>query len=345
MAQSLEQLTQSLRDLDQQVIALGEALYETYQGYRQAIAQATQQQLILACYTLCTEAYPEKFLSLPTAQRQSVQTAIQDLTQQVQQELRQISHPFHSDEHGSAPSDASTADSTTDGDHEEMVGEILHLVSEARSKARSEARSEDLESEDLESDVFDLVEDLKELLEMDASTASAQSGQAQVPIERLTRWQERLEQNTLVQLRQISYATNQLLQRFSILPPGIPAPILAAAAQAEGADPFGQNPHLLRLVLEAMKPSPDDTPDTHGADHPRPRQRQRDQPKAILALVAVQIRLSEIEFRDSSVMTWRHKIRDLSKQLQTFQKEYQKKHRERTILEAQLAWRATWIQV
>jgi hypothetical protein len=59
----------------------------------------------------------------------------------------------------------------------------------------------------------------------------------------------------------------------------------------------------------------------------------------------VQIRLSEIEFRDSSVMTWRHKIRDLSKQLQTFQKEYQKKHRERTILEAQLAWRATWIQV
>jgi hypothetical protein len=341
MAQSLEQLTQSLRDLDQQVFDLGEVFYATYQGYRQAIAQATQQQLILACYTLCTEAYPEKFLNLPTAQRQSLQAAIQTLTKQAQQELTQISHPFVApEEHASEPREASPADRTLD-DHSEGDARSHLTHYESATVAEDEEDLEDLE--DTESDVFDLVADLKELLEIDVATASAPSPQEQLPIARLTRWQERLEQNTLAQLRQISYATNQLLQRFSILPTGIPAPILAAAAQAEGADPFGQNPHLLRLVLEAMKPSPDDAPDQHDAAERRPQKRKRDRPTAILALVAVHIRLSEIEFRDSAVMTWRHKIRDLSKQLQTHQKEYRKKHQERTILEAQLAWRATWV--
>jgi uncharacterized protein YecT (DUF1311 family) len=60
--------------------------------------------------------------------------------------------------------------------------------------------------------------------------------------------------------------------------------------------------------------------------------------------VAIHLRLSEIEFADSTVMAFRNQIRNLNAQFTTLRREFQKKQRERTVADAQAAWRACWFE-
>jgi hypothetical protein len=54
------------------------------------------------------------------------------------------------------------------------------------------------------------------------------------------------------------------------------------------------------------------------------------------------IRLAEIEFTDRQVMSHRGELRVLSARLAHLHKELEKKYQQRTIAEAELAWRSAW---
>lgn len=152
------------------------------------------------------------------------------------------------------------------------------------------------------------------------------------PIEALAEWQEQTERSILKTLKLASSAANQLLQQAEILPKRIPQPILEAAAKAEGNDavgPLAGTPNLLNLLVESDPKSPDAEPEKLSST-------------ALMHIVAVNLRLSEIEFNDPTATTWRTKIRELQKQFQAVGREYQKKRREQAIAEAQLAWKSTW---
>ena len=144
--------------------------------------------------------------------------------------------------------------------------------------------------------------------------------------EHLAEWQENLEQAIAQTLSTLSRNTNRLIQQAGILPPQLPEALLEAAAQAEAStDGVAGPPNLLNLLIQAE--NSEDSEET-----------------AVTHIIALNLRLSEIEFADSTVMAFRKQIRNLLLRLSTLKREYQKKQRERTIAEAEAAWRTSWFE-
>ncbi|MGB3206931.1 MAG: hypothetical protein WBB28_18255 [Crinalium sp.] len=137
---------------------------------------------------------------------------------------------------------------------------------------------------------------------------------------------EKLEEAIAQTLQQLSRNSNRLLQQSGILPSQLPEEVLEVAAQAgaSGENVLGQ-PNLLNLVMETENP-------------------QEPESAKITQILAIRLRLSEIEFADTSVMANRNQIRQLASRLSTIRREYHKKQRERTIAEAEAAWRSSWFE-
>ena len=137
---------------------------------------------------------------------------------------------------------------------------------------------------------------------------------------------EKLEEAIAQTLHQLSRNSNRLLQQSGILPSQLPEEVLEVAAQADGSgeNVLGQ-PNLLNLVMETENP-------------------QEPESAKITQILAIRLRLSEIEFGDTSAMANRNQIRHLSSRLSTLRREYHKKQRERTIAEAEAAWRISWFE-
>lgn len=163
----------------------------------------------------------------------------------------------------------------------------------------------------------------------DSTNAIANTINTPAPItnpEQLGKWIEKLEEAIAQTLQQLSRNSNRLLQQSAILPSQLPEEVLEVASQAaaSGENVLGQ-PNLLNLVMETENP-------------------QEPESSKITQILAIRLRLSEIEFADTAVMANRNQIRHLSSRLSTLRREYQKKQRERTIAEAEAAWRSSWFE-
>lgn len=147
------------------------------------------------------------------------------------------------------------------------------------------------------------------------------------PIE-VAQWHQDLEegiQNTLIK---VSQDANSLIQKVGILPKKLPEPILAAAAAAvseASGEVIPGPPNLLNLVIEIS--SDDESEDS-----------------SLTQLITLNLRLGDIEFADNTLLSARKQIRNILLQLNKLGKEYQKKHRELKIAEAEAAWRASWFE-
>jgi hypothetical protein len=60
--------------------------------------------------------------------------------------------------------------------------------------------------------------------------------------------------------------------------------------------------------------------------------------------VQMSIRLAEIEFTDRQIMSYRSELRVLSARLAYLHNELEKKHQQKRIAEAELAWRSAWVE-
>lgn len=140
--------------------------------------------------------------------------------------------------------------------------------------------------------------------------------------ERLGRWQESLEQNIAGVMRSTSNATNRAFQEAEVLPQKLPEPVLEAAAKAGMMTEAASNmPNLLNLLVET-----------------------EDEEAKVTHIIAIRLRLAEIEFGDPILANWRSKIRSLLARLNQMEREYEKKQRERAVAEAEAAWRSTWFE-
>lgn len=146
------------------------------------------------------------------------------------------------------------------------------------------------------------------------------------PLE-LAKWQNRLEEITQQALKKVSHDANVIVQQAGILPKKIPEPILEAAASASeaAAEIMPGPPNLLNLVIEIEN-------------------EQDDEESSLTQIMAINLRLGEIEFADVNLASSRKQIRNILVQLQKLGREYQKKQRERAIAEAEAAWRASWYE-
>ncbi len=144
------------------------------------------------------------------------------------------------------------------------------------------------------------------------------------PIE-LAKWQQNLEEVNQEILKKVSHDANLLLQKAGILPKKLPEPILAAAAAASeaSAEVMPGPPNLLNLIIEIEN-------------------EQQSEDSGLTQIMAINLRLGEIEFADPTLSSERRQIRGILVQLNKLEREYQKKLRERAVAEAEAAWRASW---
>ncbi|MHC5672940.1 hypothetical protein [Nostoc sp.] len=161
---------------------------------------------------------------------------------------------------------------------------------------------------------------------MDTSTPEPLSLDTSNPIE-LAKWQQNLEEVTQEILKKLSHDANILLQKAGVLPKKLPEPILAAAAAASeaSAEVMPGPPNLLNLVIEIEN-------------------EQQSEDSGLTQIMAINLRLGEIEFADVTLSSERRQIRSILVQLNKLGREYQKAHRERAIAEAEAAWRASWFE-
>jgi hypothetical protein len=161
---------------------------------------------------------------------------------------------------------------------------------------------------------------------LDISNSQPVSADTSNPIE-LAKWQHNLEEVTQEILKKLSHDANLLLQKSGVLPKKLPEPILAAAAAASeaSAEVMPGPPNLLNLVIEIEN-------------------EQQSEDSRLTQIMAINLRLGEIEFADVALSSERRQIRSILVQLNKIGREYKKKHRERAIAEAEAAWRASWFE-
>ncbi|XLQ12287.1 MAG: hypothetical protein KPI85_04210 [cyanobacterium endosymbiont of Epithemia adnata isolate EadnSB Bon19] len=92
MPKSLQQIRQDLKVFEEKTKELALELNILYSNYLKSLSNSAQQQLILACYHICTQIYPEQFLKLSFSQRETLQNNLRQLCQEIQYEIE-----FHSE--------------------------------------------------------------------------------------------------------------------------------------------------------------------------------------------------------------------------------------------------------
>jgi hypothetical protein len=213
MVGARERVEQDLAELSEAMAALNLEFRSTYEGYLTALGQAVRQQLILACYHLCTQVAPESFLKLSFAGRQKMQQSVRSLAMASEEKLRSL---------------VIQAESESDFESESESGEDI----------------EEQEEEDIESESEFLA------INYQFPARNNQLSIANSP-ESLARWQESIEKSIANIMKLLSRDTNRLLQQAGILPHQLPEPVLAAASQADSSgDSVAGPPNLLNIIIE-----------------------------------------------------------------------------------------------
>lgn len=393
----VEQLTQKLASLDRQTDELKAKLDLTYDSYLHVLERVLRQQVLLACYHICTEGYPEDFVKLSMTQRYDLQKQIKTiakdsgsaliklLTDPPSLPVQQSSFFSMTPDRFMADDDASEGETFTMGLDPSVlsqfsagfsisrVEEIGEIFEDDDDEIEDEDDSDELdESDDDESDEKptgrrSMTEaDARELQAILAQVAAAiTSKEPKTPVDRVLSWQDDIERTIQDKLCQAAYQINQALKNAHLIPSKVPDRALEAASRADG-DGATDIPHVIQMLVELGRvesksdksdnASDDDNDDSEKESKDRrstdsstngPTDRkQRSSMQRIPTLThvtALQIRLAEVEFHDPLLMRWRRSLRELSLELQSLTREYRKYQRKRSVAEAQVAWRSTWL--
>jgi hypothetical protein len=220
------------------------------------------------------------------------------------------------------------------GQRQQFQDDLRDLAHQSYFDIANLMKSIDPEADDdelLELDAELEIDDELEALLEELPTSEPQD--PPTPIEELTQWQANLERSIVKTLQSTSQIANRFLQHAEILPKRVPSPVLEAVAKVEGVDAIADAPSLLNLLVEAREKAEND----ENSDLPRQLTAA-----ALMRVIAVNLRLAEIEFNDPTVMSGRNKLREHKKQLQTLAREYQKQQKEQYVAQARLAWKSTW---
>ena len=347
MAGAIEQIERELVALDKATIQCEAEFQKLYTHYLEALGQAVKQQLVLASYYLCTQAYPERFLKLSLASRQKLQQAMRKLGDQAKTQLQfQL---LQAASQNSEVTDAKTRiqmllSRRVDREHNSIILEKTAPDNLTDILPETDAPPEGSEL-DLESLAWISPEALSSeprSPDMSPQVAQTDSDKPQTqPKETLTpslvaRQHLILEQRIRGALQTLSKTANYVLQQADILP-ALPESLLAAASESEAiAEVPAGPPNLLNLFVEIGAESDSENEDAEESEAA--------EPPSMTHLIAINLRLSEIEFADSTVSAWRSKIRSLLGNLKKLAQIYKKKQRERASAEAEAAWRASWYE-
>ncbi|MBE9040841.1 hypothetical protein IQ235_08620 [Oscillatoriales cyanobacterium LEGE 11467] len=298
MSGSLERIDRDVAALEEAISTIASEFGRAYTNYLGALGQATRQQLVLACFHLCTQGYPESFLKLTFHQREQLQEEIRKLASSGQQQLEEMISP--------------------DGLAVRYQEPHSYSQKEAEDRGDCDTASES-DSEVVEEETDTSHESLGS-----ASETILPESQTIAP-EQLVNWQKRVEIAIGQILQTLSNQANRLLQTSGVLPNQLPAPV-SDDAKAEAIDSVSSPPNLLNLVVESEN-----------------TKKRGGKPK-ITEIVAIYLRLTEIEFGEANVSAWRTQIRQLSQRLNALGQQYYQKRQEQVVAQAESAWRSSWFE-
>ncbi|MDY6936779.1 MAG: hypothetical protein SWY16_03850 [Cyanobacteriota bacterium] len=303
MSGSLERIDRDVAALEEALSTMASEFGRAYANYLGALGQATRKQLVLACFHLCTQGYPDSFLKLTFSQREQLQKEIRQLAIAGQEQLENMLSPETLTVRSPAPpaKDSDPIENPTENPTENFTEDGETTIEPQLNEIDGEVNP---------------VEDLP------SSTPDIQEA---IAPEQLINWQKQVEAAIGQVLQTLSNQANRLLQKSDVLPSKLPAPV-PDEAKAEAVDAVGSPPNLLNLLVE-----------TENTDLPGGK------PK-ITEIVAIYLRLSELEFGEANVSAWRTQIRQLSHRLNSLGQQYYQKRQEQVVARAQSAWRSSWFE-
>lgn len=335
MARTVERIEKDLATLEENLGAIAQEFEETYTNYLRDLGEAVSRQLVLAVYQICTQEYPKSFLALSLQQRQDLQQAARHLarsgTEQLLALLKEQPEKQQPDTQDETPADNHPQIMVT---AEEAPPEDSSELANSEEFEEEEFEEEDDDDDDdpssLSSDSFLSSSEPEEIMMLLALAASAQKAQSNDvesddALNRIVQWQQQVEKGIVGVLLRLSQGANRILHQAHILPHQIPEPVLEVATKTSMmTEPTPGSPNLINLVIEAK------SEEAKSAD--------------VMRLVAIRLRLAEVEFANPTLSNWRSRLRAMNGRLSQVGKEYRKNQKERAIAQAELAWRSSWYE-
>ena len=327
---------------------------QRYQTYLEQLEKAVATQLTQAVHHIVTQLYPDVFLSLKFNQRQKFLSRLQRTTRSFQPKLKAIlatkgiqltpisqppeplaEHPESEaeDQENQAESIPENTDETLAENEETMrlPTEVGKLVSQLLEEADSPV--------DLQEIKANLLLSLEELLPKKITTFTVNNP------EDLRQWCHIVEQGIQFMLDTLSQDCNASLQAIGVINPNLPTKILEMALRAEdNGINIGRSgmPNILNLMVEARQERPaSESEEENEAGEDNEEETEQSQ---VMKIVAVHLRLSEIEFADPQLNYSRQQLKQLDEQMDKLCKHYRSLKQSLLRAEAEAAWRASWIE-
>ncbi|MBD1912473.1 MULTISPECIES: hypothetical protein [unclassified Leptolyngbya] len=307
MARTVERIEKDLAALEETLGAIAQEFEQVYTDYLQDLSEAVSRQLILATYHLCTQGYPEPFLALSLQQRQDLQQGVRRLANTSSEQLLALLHPPEETTESEVPAPEADLPFPGEEEQDEASDEELPLLPPALPAPMGP-------------------EEMMALLTMELPIPEPSSATASDdPLNRLVQWQQRVEEGIVEVLHRLSHGTNRILHQAHVLPHQLPEPVLEVAVKSGMmTEPTPGSPNLINLVIES----------------------QSEEKKAsdVIRVVAIRLRLPEVEFANPILSNWRSRLRAINGRLSQVGKDYRKNQKERAIAQAELAWRSSWYE-
>ncbi len=294
MPKSIKQLRSDLTVLDTEIKLLATELYECYGSYIIDLNNVLAKQLILACYQVCTQQYPDNFLALSYQQKTDLQDSFKSLSKKFLQKL-------------------SNYLTEVDLPQENLFNNFPLSLSGVEPLF-----DEDNEEEEQYS-VIENIEDLG-----GNSLVKVNSVYDGLDPREVIRFFGEVEESIRDSLTDISVEVNNVLGEYNILPSQVPAKILEMALQAKDSSTgSSHSPNLLSLMVEKEDVSNQEIKD-------------------ITSIVALCLRLGEIEFSEPNLSGDRRNIIVLLDKLISVKKRFERTKNQFVIASAEAQWRSCW---
>ncbi|MGA1130927.1 MAG: hypothetical protein ACO31I_01465 [Prochlorotrichaceae cyanobacterium] len=317
----IQNLKREIHAIESKTEGLVAQIQEAYGEYLDRLGITVQRQLIAACYHLCTQLFPDVFLQLKYSDREKMQRSLQSLAEEAKGSLtlsalgaRILEEP--------------------DAENEDLFLDSFETDPDAEDADLSEEEDDFLEEEEAQAPAQSATDPEADWdANPDSESTPSQADPSQPPSltnpQVLVDWYSEIEQAIGDVLRTVSQKATQVLEQSGIIHNQLPSPLLEVATQSEAAENLGSDhPNILNLVVEMGKIS----------EEGRKSSTQR------IEIIAVYLRLSDLEFTDTYLVSHRNKLRSQFQQLKSLSKIYHKRSREYSIAQAEAAWRSSWLE-
>ncbi|MEM7758392.1 MAG: hypothetical protein AAF298_09750 [Cyanobacteria bacterium P01_A01_bin.40] len=323
MTKSIQQVKQDLENLKSTVANTAVELEELHLSYLDSLSESLQQQLILACYQICTQIYPQTFLNLSLREKQDLQQTLRGIGTQLKSELIEI---INHKELEPEPSEVNL-----------MAELIKNLPKSKRSKDENQENPPEIDLELVKSELenIEFIEISSALEEEESEPESEALPKEKIDFENpehLIIWHKQIERGVKRALDLTSRKVNKCLQDYRVIAERIPHKVIEVAMQADSAKGARNNPkspafpHVLQLAIETDK-------NKKRPSFPKP---------AHISLL--RLRLAELEFADHLLSAKRREIRNLMGKVVKLNSKYKAIQQEVAVIEAQAAWRSSWYE-